>query len=233
MEKRNIYLGVALMVSLVLIIVIAFNSLITGNLINSRTPYNTIGGCTDSDGGDVPLVAGVVTQTMSSGIVEFSDACLSPNTLNEVFCVDAAAASKAYNCNDLKENPDDEHLVCLNSRCIPISDALEEPGFVDGCFESDGGLNPDVKGTLRSLKFNVEEEDFCSQPRQLEEYYCTHGGYGRTTINCFCVNGRCTGEIPIEPKSIDDLLLEKEDDRYDSDYDSGSSIGDFFEGFFK
>jgi hypothetical protein len=71
-----------------------------------------------------------------------------------------------------------------------------------GCYDSDQGINPKIKGFINysSEGKNFIDEDLCmpiSEGNQLKEYYCDKQGKAKSIfIDCevMCINGKCVNE---------------------------------------
>jgi len=101
-------------------------------------------------------------------------------------------------------------IICLSF----ILTILVIPGIIapyenteqedEGCYDSDGGVNFEVKGKLKDLAHNAEYEDFCvdfngtvvESGKTLREHYCGEENYQYKYYNCTseCKEGACVGE---------------------------------------
>ncbi len=77
------------------------------------------------------------------------------------------------------------------SAAVPVEETLEANYVVitvEGCTDSDGGLNYDLAGSVTDVN-GITDEDYCSAnenyPGRLYETYCNEDGtHGRETHNC-------------------------------------------------
>lgn len=73
----------------------------------------------------------------------------------------------------------------------------EDPTGGPSCSDTDGGANPDKKGTITGFYDNgnsFSNTDYCQSTKSLVEYYCNGQNRGIKILTCEneCVDGRCT-----------------------------------------
>lgn len=103
---------------------------ITGNVVqepnaqyptpNAQLPTtDLVVGCTDSDGGDEPSVAGTITVVKEGSIVVSNDACTGDADLREQYCLGKQEKVRGYACK----------YGCREGRCLTSSES-GRPGLV-------------------------------------------------------------------------------------------------------
>ena len=139
--------------------------------------------CYDSDGGINYEMWGTARDSMSSS----TDYCINDIELMENYCSYDKLAGTIYSCP----------TGCVDGAC-----ALEK---TEECYDSDGGADIYVKGTMRGI-YNDEKgerydswSDYCvaSSPNDLIEFSCQDSLNGWTDyINCpnGCLDGACLTE---------------------------------------
>lgn len=127
--------------------------------------------CDDSDGGKDIFTRG----TVNSFGNRFDDKCLDPETVTEQFCDNEVHKAEELPCPAGYE--------CKLGKCGELP-----------CEDSDGGIKPDVKGTVTSGKEKYIDE--CDDPDTVKEYYCDGNKVSSENKDCgegeICLGGRCT-----------------------------------------
>ena len=143
--------------------------------INYLTCAGTGGTCTDSDGGDKPLVNGTVTYN-SNTYPDFCDSGL----LNEQFCTGGVLDGRFVNC----ATEFGSGWGCTSGKCV-------QGGT---CTDSDGGINYNIKGTVTDLNGDPYDDICLTDSKTLRERSCnTDGTVTSQEYSCpqSCQNGAC------------------------------------------
>ncbi|MGD8744396.1 MAG: prepilin-type N-terminal cleavage/methylation domain-containing protein [Candidatus Woesebacteria bacterium] len=151
----------------------------------SPTPF-----CTDSDGGSVPSIQGTV---QSSDCGSQQDYCNNKGTkVREFYCNPNLTCGQTWiDCSS----------GCTSGACSAVATNTPTPTNTPiptntpaaTCTDTDGGFNPDVRGTVTSPGCGTAT-DFCSSGTAVTEYYC-----GADPSKCYslgavcdtCLNGEC------------------------------------------
>lgn len=139
-------------------------------------------GCTDSDGGNVPLVAGTATVGAST----YPDSCSNLTRLKEYYCSASSAPYAYVNCYTYFGSP--YYGICWNNVCTQTY-----------CQDSDSGQDEGVQGSARMYTTSGYDtgwnNDVCVDSTHLTEWYCDGSWRTNTTITCeldeYCSGGRC------------------------------------------
>jgi len=154
--------------------------------------------CTDTDGGDNPLVPGVVKgyNSQSDSIKSYYDGCTDEETLLEYICKSSGPGKVEFICNGKCVKKDKSGYcpdgLAVASSCIDSDSNDKYPTGLN--FEKNGkaslGNNPKAKGYQ-------EVKDSCSGNQVLESY-CDAGVIKQQAFTCptICKGGEC------EPKKI-------------------------------
>jgi hypothetical protein len=170
----------------------------------------TNSGCTDSDGG----ISFYVMGTTEGKDGKKSDKCADwTGNYNRDWVREYYCTPKGYTTLTEYQCPNG----CEGGACIGVSsapaqanqpasvqntqstEASNAPASVNGCSDSDGGMDYSAKGSV-SDKTGVVKTDFCVTGKyrgQLREYYCGENGYvASTDVICTgnCRDGACNGE---------------------------------------
>ena len=132
----------------------------------SSSPSSVLSGCTDTDGGNVSAVKGLV----SGPNFYQEDYCNNSLILQEYYCMGDRSMGAGYRCQ------------CSNGACVGPLPA--------DCVDSDGGNNTAVQGTVETTGGTVRT-DFCYAAGTLVEYACAGDRYSETLVPCVCTNGAC------------------------------------------
>lgn len=133
------------------------------------SPKKTASQCEDSDGGEEPNIAGIVTEIAENGVKkEYEDACQDPYTLVEGMCQNGAYVTVLFSCD------------CRDGRCA--APQAVSPGRERAtCLDSDGGFEPYVVGYVSGVREDgtsyqmydacyIDEWKYAGEPLQREEY---------------------------------------------------------------
>jgi len=107
--------------------------------------------CTDSDGGNVPGVQGLI----SSNTGQFTDTCISETTLNEYFCRNDVLANEFTDCGAGNH--------CLNGSCIPEEQPpteqppAEQPAVPEEAPAITDDAQPTAEGKLEPSDFILSD----------------------------------------------------------------------------
>ncbi|VVB57479.1 Uncharacterised protein [uncultured archaeon] len=162
--------------------------------------------CLDSDGG---INFGQKGMVSVNGILIGTDGCTNNRFLEEYYCLPNGSATKeGYALPG--------GMICEDGAILP------RPGSTPACTDSDGGIMPNVKGTLRSSS-GFSSADMCTGAQTVLEWYCTSGGHDSQAINCsrsseICQDGAC---VPFEGSGA--TLRCTETDGGDKPYAAGTT----------
>jgi hypothetical protein len=127
--------------------------------------------CWDSDYGQNLFVKGYSVEYLN-GIYQKSltDVCSTTMHLREAYCSNGRATSSVFYCPG----------TCFNGTCLQQK-----------CFDTDGGYDPEVKGTVTYLGRNYT--DVCNTSTTLQEYRCLYDSMEKISYKCSygCLNGAC------------------------------------------
>ena len=135
------------------------------------------GNCIDSDGGNNVLIKGTAT----AGTQSATDSCVSSSTIKEAFCVSGTVswtvATKDYYCPASQ--------TCQDGACKTAPSSAM-------CRDSDGGINPQIRGTVLWQGRATDEpfSDTCNSDTQIREFYCNGDAVESVARNCGS-NERC------------------------------------------
>ncbi len=139
---------------------------------------NTVS-CKDSDGGINYHLKGIAETKDELSTGTYNDICFNDgDVLHEWFCnSNNFAEKKEYTCPN----------GCREGICIQV---------FESCEDTDGGINPDVKGTVTDNKGRKSTDSCHAAPHvvgQLLEYFCSESGSNGWTIDCpnYCEDGAC------------------------------------------
>ena len=155
---------------------------------SSRDSNQTINGnCTDSDGGRIYDVYGYTSFIDENGELNLTyDQCLGSNGILETYCITEDISYSEYkNCLSLGYDS------CVNGACYyeQINQTTNET-----CFDSDGGQNYYVKGTV--ISHSGTYTDLCwGDSGEMTEYTCQNNEVFATPFQCssLCEDGACVG----------------------------------------
>jgi hypothetical protein len=172
----------------------------------------TSNGCTDGDGGLNYYVKGLTTDANG----QRWDRCVDPagnydyNWLREYYCTpNGTMDAQEYQCIDGCDNGACYTTANANNAATAAAPttatqapqtettpAAPTPATVNGCTDTDGGIDYYDKGTVTD-KAGTTKTDFCvigRSDQQLREYYCGDNGYIQSQdIGCVndCEDGAC------------------------------------------
>jgi len=165
----------------------------------------SIGACSDSDGGRNPNVKG----TMTLIGIQYTDACVTSLKLREWYCSSAGTVnSELYRCKNgcsmgackpargtvaaaaVTTISTATTIVTVNVSTSSATTTVAQTGAAH-CVDSDGGKVYDKKGTTNGG--NGVKTDNCQDPVRLREYYCDGGLVKEELKVCEkgCNSGRC------------------------------------------
>jgi hypothetical protein len=157
--------------------------------------------CNDSDGGINPLMFGYVTGVAEyGGSYNYSDYCdyANPSTVWEYSCHGATYANaQPLTCP--------AGLSCSARACANVSNVSSVN--ISSCFDTDGGINVSVRGTVFGNFSANNFTDFCLG-QNVNEYYCFENASANISLPCpeqmHCVNGACSNESSSNQSSCSD-----------------------------
>ncbi|MEM2031527.1 MAG: hypothetical protein QXG83_01820 [Candidatus Pacearchaeota archaeon] len=154
--------------------------------------------CYDNDLGKNPSIRGRCYAGNSTGTYEYNDTC-EGGSVKEYYCEDNTCKSEVIGCP--------AGITCVNGACSSGGGG----GGGSDCEDSDGGSNPNVKGTCTELGGRYSYTDFCNN-QTLIEYECINGKCEAQMVFCLygCSDGRClpsaaeftSGAITITSRAI-------------------------------
>ncbi|MFA5108595.1 MAG: hypothetical protein WC492_03640 [Candidatus Micrarchaeia archaeon] len=137
--------------------------------------------CTDTDGGNVPTVYGVLN--LPTGFVG-ADYCLSNGKLVEFYCTADNYAVMETACAS--------GYVCSGGACVQGAGGTT---IAFTCTDSDNGKNYNLKGVITNSSGATLGTDTCYYDGALSEFYCQNGVMQTERYNCpsgySCSNGAC------------------------------------------
>lgn len=157
--------------------------------------------CTDSDGGQLKYVKGVMSTTLGAKKSTFTDSCVGGSVVLEYFCDSKGAkGTKEISCG-------------TNSRCL--EGACVEPYTCVKIDDPAGKKNVYVGGyvTLRTSVQSFRVEDRCLSATKLSETICNEKdatGFATDTIDCSAINGMvCYNNACMTKKQADAAAAKK------------------------
>jgi len=161
---------------------ISVNNNNVGQAAGDLTSQTDYWWCSDSDGGQNYQTKGVVIGVDKSGDTDpktdYCDSESIPNGLMEAYCNGVYADYSLYDCPN----------GCKDGACIQITTPT--------CFESDGGINYYVRGTIKGTDRQGDSNpgiDYCTYGPNLMEGFCDSGYANFILYDCpnGCFNGAC------------------------------------------
>lgn len=168
-------------------------------VVNQTNQTNT---CTETDGGDYPLVPGNITQINQSGTYNYKDTCAYTYNIYEYYCQGTTFAQHSYDCRLYGPgyactNDQNGRGYCFNNNYCYDSDGsnIWYYGFVTGL----------INGTNQTVF------DSCIDLNNVREWTCNQGVPTSGVYTCFsgtCQGGKCMNTTNLPP-NVTDLTMEQ------------------------
>lgn len=147
--------------------------------------------CSDTDGGNVIDVAGVVTVTTNGVTTTYTDTCAAADRIGEYYCTSGNISGYSGQ-------------YCPSGRCVNGACTAVAPPQT--CSDSDGGNNINLSGTvtITNSSGSFTFTDNCASSSIVNEQYCS--GNNVATAQGYCPNGQvCSnGVCTTTPDSCSD-----------------------------
>jgi len=175
-----------------------------------------IDSCSDTDGGNVITLLGIVSGYLNNSYYSESDYCVDSGNIMEYFCNGAYKESQQYSCGtdeyvgsnycmsgDVYRNYTD--YSCGSGACSSNTSAVLQQDCVSGqycnngqcfwsdsCSDTDGGYVVDIFGNVTGYlnQSYYDYGDYCIDSTTIMEYYCS-GGYS-DSLSSSCVGNSTT-----------------------------------------
>jgi len=164
--------------------------------------------CRDTDGGNVPTLAGTVSRTNADlQILTYPDACVDSRTLTEYYCMEGGDDDYIKKTIDCEA----QGKQCINGACAAFQ-RLNPPGQQpyatltgEACIDSDNGVNSAVVGHAAFTQNGRTEnwQDACNGNILLEQA-CNGNNREVYKINCTAQGKQCRNSI-CEPLQLTNL----------------------------
>jgi hypothetical protein len=199
--------------------VLGFGALLLSGIIMAGLVFAAKNTCSDTDGGNSPLIFGTVSGKYNNQPYSYSDVCIDSSIIKEYYCSGLLSTYQQQSCgtdgyvgNYFCQNDDTYRnytdYSCASGQCgstvTPTFQKDCNPGYCSNgncrytpsCSDSDGGQVFETQGTVSGYTMYAPYSwtDACVNGTMLNEFYCNaSNSYVGMNTTCAgsCVSGAC------------------------------------------